>query len=458
MIFLRVIRKNMMSKKLIFIIVGVMALALIGAAIFARTGIFEKKESPTPPSVSEDMPGADIPTPPSTQYLTFQIFTNAPSPETPAGPSAAEIQSGTLHVLSGPPTKEAIQKMVRGIKAKIGTTGDARRKLGFVAGPLALDYTDVENTRLIRDVFAIAREENVAVGLHLDDSMFWGKRKNLWNKVENVEWLDWNKTPNTGRRIDWAPFPVKFPPQMCFNSPNIQQEIQRFAGVIGREVQQQADRLKAEDKAELFAGVIAGWETQIGRDFDTNKYLGYCALTNKGFSAVNPPKDIDREREKIVKEFIELWAKALTEAGIPRDKIYAHIALPPKSMYVEMKARDPSKVPATYSQFAHFVSPSTAFSDAYGPGFSIYGKVSDEIYHELRQQSARPWASSEGTATGIAMRTYLDGLFNRGATLVNIFAWGIGPYSPENMLPWATGRPEAIAVYQKFLRGETLAE
>ena len=35
----------------------------------------------------------------------------------------------------------------------------------------------------------------------------------------------------------------------------------------------------------LCAGVIVGWETAIGRDVDTGRDLGYCALTNLGFTA-----------------------------------------------------------------------------------------------------------------------------------------------------------------------------
>jgi len=34
----------------------------------------------------------------------------------------------------------------------------------------------------------------------------------------------------------------------------------------------------------LFAGVIVGWEAAIARDFDTGGYLGYCAMTNLGFT------------------------------------------------------------------------------------------------------------------------------------------------------------------------------
>ena len=59
-------------------------------------------------------------------------------------------------------------------------------------------------------------------------------------------------------------------------------------------------------EGDLFIGVISGWETEIGSDFDTRKSLGYCALTNAGYSDKNQPADMDDALSKIVQEFIEL--------------------------------------------------------------------------------------------------------------------------------------------------------
>ena len=69
--------------------------------------------------------------------------------------------------------------------------------------------------------------------------------------------------------------------------------------------------------------MIAGWETMIGQDFETGKYLGYRALLNRGFSREHPPADMDLEREKVVREFIDHWAEGLAEAGVPPQKIYS---------------------------------------------------------------------------------------------------------------------------------------
>jgi hypothetical protein len=219
----------------------------------------------------------------ATRHLAFQMFTGTPDTSIPLGGSGK-------NPLSPPPTKDAMNRFVQRMIKKIGTTGDAETKLAFIIGPLAFDNTDSQLRQMIADAFAIALEQDIAVGFHIDDSMFWVQRSDLWKDPANVEWLDWEGTPNTGRRLDWGSEPIKIPPQMCFNSPAIQAAVRHLASVIGSEVSDGLATLEAHSKAELFAGVLAGWETQIGRDFDTDQYLGYCALTNRDFTRQNPPK------------------------------------------------------------------------------------------------------------------------------------------------------------------------
>jgi hypothetical protein len=52
----------------------------------------------------------------------------------------------------------------------------------------------------------------MAVGFHIDDSMFWRSRKDLWSDPQNVEALDWDETPNMSRRLDWSKTPTSAPP------------------------------------------------------------------------------------------------------------------------------------------------------------------------------------------------------------------------------------------------------
>lgn len=411
------------------------------------------------------LPANADPAPPSTathsqetRYLAFQIFTSNPDPR------IAESGEG-MKPLTGLPGKEPLRDYIRDIKQRIGTVGDRNTRLAVMFGPLSFDHTDAEVRGFIERAFSLAIETNVAVGFHIDDSMFWANRKDLWSNPQNVEAMDWNGTPCTSRRLDWSKDPSPAPPQMCFNSKAIQREVLHRASVIGSAIEAGRHRLGEVNRPELFAGVIAGSETMIGQDFATGKYLGYRALMNRGFSRQHPPRDLDREREDIVHEFIDLWAKGLTDAGIAPDKIYSHTAFLSHRAFV---GDDNNAV--SYSQHNHFVPPSVAFGKQHRPGFSTYPQpgLFDEIYAELATHKQVAWASSEGTnlqlgagpgQSGMGMETYLAKMFNHGATLVTIFSWGIGGEANKNMdFRQVTEGIEALTAYRKFLSGGPLLE
>jgi hypothetical protein len=391
-------------------------------------------------------PGA----PGETQYLLFQVMTGLPG-------------------YAGPPTlpghfalsKPQLQEFVQSIVKAIGTTGDARHKLGFAVGPLCFDMSDAETRQFIRDAFAVARANDVAVAFHIDDSMSWGERKDLLSNPDNIETADWRQIPNSGRRADWGPTPTRFPPQMCFNSPQIRAAVAKRAALIGEEAWKEASRLRAIGKVYLFAGLIAGWETQIGDDFETGRPLGYRALSHRGFSAKRPPADPDQERAGVVKEFIELWADSLHRAGIPRNKIYCHLAFTAQGL----RAADTRR---TYAERVHFALPEVAFSASYRPGFSTYpeGSTFQEIYAVLAQNGSPAWISAEGANVSPTsmpgeptMEGYLSRMFRHGAVMTNIFAWGIGGEAMRNnFFRRAAENPEALQAYGKFLRGEPLVE
>jgi hypothetical protein len=392
-----------------------------------------------------------------TRYLAFQMFTGAPDTSEPIGGSGN-------NPLSPPPTKDEMSRFVGRLIEQIGTTGDAQTKLAFIIGPLALDHTDAQLRQMIQDAFAIALEQNIAVGFHIDDSMFWARRSDLWQDPANVEWLDWDGTPNTGRRLDWGAQPTQISPQMCLNSPAIQAAVRHLAkDVIGIAVSEGIATLEAQGKAELFAGVIAGWETQIGRDFTTNQYLGYCALTNRGFSKEHPPENPDGELEQVVRDFIDLWATGLADGGINPDKIYSHTAVTSTQSYDQMEQR-----PAlSYAQVNQFAPPSVSFGAHYNPGFSTYPQpgLMEQLYDELEKHGSPAWASSEGTnlmpfslSSGGSMETYLAQMFNHGAALVNIFGWGVGGETSANPFRAAAEAADSLAAYRKFLGGEVLVE
>jgi hypothetical protein len=145
--------------------------------------------------------------------------------------------------------------------------------------------------------------------------------------------------------------------------------------VIGQAVKRGIDRLTSLGKPELFTAVVMGLETGIGRDYDNNKLpLGYCALTNLGFSKGNPPKDRDSELDAVVHDFIQLWAKSLVDAGIPKDRIFGHVAyLNPAILPLALQTAHLSP-DQSYSATIGFAPLKVTFNDPYlSPGFSYYG-------------------------------------------------------------------------------------
>lgn len=405
------------------------------------------------PLNTKELPAAKGGNSAQTKYLAFQIF------------SATDYRTERANF---PPLQKGIENIVDDIIREIGAVGSRNRKLGFVIGLLSFNHTDDQIRRLMRDSFAIALRKNIAVGFHIDDSMFW-ERLSYLNKVENIEWLDWNKTPNTGRRLDWSSVPTKIMPQLCLNSSAVKEEVRKRAAVIGEEVKRGLVALKAVGKERLFLGIINGSETQIGRDFDTGKSLGYCALANKGYSAENPLADMDEARAGIVKEFIDFWAKSLADSGVPDRDIYSHIAFMPQAAYDAANSpNNPDQLKRTYLETINFAPPWVAFGPHHYPGFSTYPMSGhlDEIHAELKKNGNIPWASSEGTAvepsdaekggSGMSMEAYLGNLYNHGAVLVNIYGWGVGP--PSNPFRKVAESKKSIAAYQKFLRGGKLQE
>lgn len=385
-----------------------------------------------------------------TRYLTFQVW-----PAQPGYPGIPPLP-GCLSL-----SKSQMAGFVGELVKAIGTSGDARHKLGFAVGPFSFDVPDEETRQWLRDAFAVALEADVAVALHIDDSMSWGQRKDLLSNPDNIETADWKQVPNTSRSLAWGPTPTKFPPQMCYNAPAIVAAAKQRAALIGAEVQRELAGLKARGKEHLFAGVIAGSETQLGPEFGSNRRLGFRALANRGFSEKRPPRDLDAERVSVVKDWMELWARALHAAGVPGDKIYCHIA------FTDQGLRQPD-ARESYAEKVAFALPEVAFSSAYRPGFSTYpeGRTFQEIYAVLEKHGSPGWISAEGTNVSPTsmpgeptMETYLGRVFNHGGLLANVFSWGIGGAAQrDNFFRKATENPEALAAYAKFLRGEPLVE
>ena len=418
---------------------------------------------------------ADPTTENSTKYVLFQLMTADP---------AILGQPDTPHVGN----KMLMDTFADQLLTTIGDRGDhVNRHLGMVVGPLTWDLTDDQIRSVIQDAFAVAEEKDIAVGFHIDDSMFWNKREDLWSNGNNVEWSDWTGTVVPHRVIGFIPNPTELAPPMCYNSPAIIAETTRRArDVIGSQIKKGIDHLNSRGKSYLFAGVIPGWETRMQDDSHPPVYYGYCALHNLGYSASHPPSDMDEALERAVADWIALWAKNLEQAGIPKGKVFMHIAYAGElsegiaTHLRQVLGNDPRR------DFYKGANPNIlALSTYANPGFSIYGADGFGSLHKiLASHGNPPWGISEGTdielsqafnlssastytndtrpkpaseyAPTATMEQYLGRAFNHGAVLVNLFGWDKS--HEDAAFATATMGTPAIKAYRKFLKGETLSE
>jgi hypothetical protein len=195
--------------------------------------------------------------------------------------------------------------------------------------------------------------------------------------------------------------------------------------------------------------------------------MGYNALTNLGYNSNNQPANIDSVLERVVHDYAEHWAQKINEAGVPSNRIYTHIAF----MVHENEHEAVNQLTAIFGFPASLLgiihtTPSTAYNNYSRPGYSTYPvnfKVNNQdgllskILTERAKHGNQNWASSEGvnvilgsTTSLLTWDEYLSGMYNNGASLVNIFGWHdySSPYGA------ATRSPEAVVAYQKFLNGE----
>ena len=106
------------------------------------------------------------------RYLAFQVFTGAPDPTVAIGDSG-------VHPLGAMPARPELDAFAQDVIQRIGTVGEGQSQLALIFGPLAFDHSDDEIGRFIATAFSIALERKIAVGFHIDDSMFWATRGSL---------------------------------------------------------------------------------------------------------------------------------------------------------------------------------------------------------------------------------------------------------------------------------------
>lgn len=238
---------------------------------------------------------------------------------------------------------------VKDMVSKLGNPTSNPYRLGMGSEVKAYEMsTDIIQKRLQRD-FEMSEAHNVPLLLHVDFEWFWDNRPDLWNWFDpslpgynpdnkyNVEWKGWD-SPTKEYWLNWGS-PWKIKPKVCYQSPRVRAEMKTKAQIIAAEINKWRAKLDSMGKSYLFLGIDPSWETTIpdqsnmdwAKEIQKNNpqaeaavNLGYCTLSQRGFSASKPPGNFNAELGKAIAEFVEYESKLFYDLGIPKDKIFTH--------------------------------------------------------------------------------------------------------------------------------------
>ncbi len=332
--------------------------------------------------------------------------------------------------------------------------------------------------RAVRGAIDVAIRHDVAVHFTIETHE-WGNRPDLWNYSDkdksgydpknkaNVEWIDFDGTPHPHRYRDWGT-PERMEPVICYNSPAVLREVSRLVNeVVAPPLRKELEKLQKVGKEHLLSGITVGAEPslpnyenidkmnpKIAKLMDEDKSpkarLGYNALANKGYSKDNPPKDFGRALAQINKEYISYWSRKLSEAGIPNEKMYTHIA---------------AGAGVIGSPMVEFTNApiEIAFNDYSRPGWTTYpvGPLRNDfeaLYRELERHGNPHWASTEASPTmgpaggkhALTMKDYLARHYDYGATVI-VFNTGATSKELSESLTEGVWGDDAINAYRTFL-------
>lgn len=372
-----------------------------------------------------------------------------------------------------------IDAAVATLVERVGTKGNGNRKLAFALPlPTWQKVNDKHFEAILNEGAEAAIKRDVAIYFYVE-TLEWDTRPDLWNykdpekpgynpkNKENVEWMNWKGTPYPNRYRDWGK-PEEMAPVMCYNSPRILKEISRIVRErVLPKLKSILKKLKEAGKENLFAGLTVGAEQMLPNYEVVDKInsrlgklmeqqgapkvrLGYHALSNKGYSAKNPPEDFADALAEVNQEYVAYWAKQLSKGGIPKSKMYTHIAAAGgcKATAMLRYTNAPNRI---------------AFNKYTRPGWTTYAaghlsKGFEVLYKMLEKQGNPHWGGTEANpnfGAGVHPETYLSWHFDFGATVVLMNTGATSKKLTDRLNEGVWGK-EAVAAYRKFLSGKPL--
>jgi hypothetical protein len=164
-------------------------------------------------------------------------------------------------------------------------------------------------------------------------------------------------------------------------------------------------------------------------------------------SVTYPPDDLGAAAAAVNKTWTESWAKAIANAGVPTNRLYAHVAAP---------AGAPTDVAYEFINAPIDI----AFIDSARPGWTSYPMGSltkdfSELYDPLTARGNPHWGGTEGAPFDglhlVSVTDYLSRHFDHGATVLVLNNGATGDLSDR--LSQSIYSCGGLLVYQRFLMG-----
>jgi hypothetical protein len=319
----------------------ILTLLLVAVAVFTTDITADDSnltdQQGTSPATTQDGPPSK-----PTQYI---IFNRAPG----RGMNQADPES-----LGQPQFEEILQQFPNRPGSPIQTG------VSYIFSPLR---TKPETTvAALKTFLQAAAETETPILVQIDLEHWWQARPDLWNwwdpkqpgydpaNRENVEWTGWSSEQaikiawrNWGQQIRVLPPPNLASPKYL---AACRQEIRRLVPIV----MAWYSSLPPE-KRHLLVGVKLGHETSIGinayhypsgnelldqpkkndpvKRLDTQDVvargmaqIGYAALKTSGIRTHGQPTEQDLY--KVAHQYLELLCREAAEAGVPRDRLFAH--------------------------------------------------------------------------------------------------------------------------------------
>ncbi|MGM5470144.1 hypothetical protein ACS386_07695 [Flavobacteriaceae bacterium LMO-SS05] len=338
---------------------------------------------------------------------------------------------------------------------------DSKFKYAFgLPGPMLLTQSVDEMQDQINKAFDAAEKYNVPVYFQLDDCNNYTDQFGDGSDIkfyENPDWVEWVSFPKDGE--NWGGQQNGRPPYFWFNwgswmhakafpafqSPGYRDFIvNRLREGVLKPLNIRYNKLKAEGRAYLFAGMAIGWETHIP-DYSSSNSVLQVNPDNLPISVINGDRmepweatkfgynslhilghdqyDLD-VLNRVIHDYSELLAKTAFESGIPKHKIFTHI-VGMMSAYPDLRT--------TFSPPIW-----TAVNEYSVPGFTMSPVTCayniETLTAEIKKADPTQnyFALAEGYSLGVDQNfkqadDYFASMFNNNALFVSVFGWGREP-------------------------------